>query len=59
MKATIKYSLSKLEEQIDLTDYGHDENTRFEDLSEEEQNEILDPLRMGNIANASVRTIEE
>jgi len=36
MKATIKYSLSKTQEDIDLTDYGYDENTRFEDLTDEE-----------------------
>jgi len=30
---------------IDLKDYGHDEKTLWEDLSEDEQNEILDPIR--------------
>lgn len=59
MKALVKYSLGKLQQEIDLVDYGYDEDVKFEDLTEEEQNEILDPLREENIANASVQTIED
>lgn len=32
-------------ETIDLVDYGYSEDTSFDDLTEEQQNEITDPLR--------------
>jgi hypothetical protein len=30
---------------IDLEDYGHEENTSWDDISENDKNEILDALR--------------
>jgi len=30
---------------IDLSEYGHDEDTKWDDLTEDEQSEILDPLK--------------
>ena len=32
-------------ETIDLVDYGYSEDISFDDLTEEQQNEITDPLR--------------
>ena len=44
MNAKITYTLDTQNEIIDLTDYGHDPNTAWSDLSEVEQNEIRDGL---------------
>lgn len=35
-------------ETVDLTDYGHDENVKWEDLTEQEQSDITDGLREQN-----------
>lgn len=59
MKCRIKYSLPVYIDIIDLTDYGHDENVKFEDLTEDEQNEITDNLRDEVIVNAIVETIDD
>ena len=44
MKANIKYSLFCYEEEIDLSDYGIEENRTWDDLTEEEKIEIKDSL---------------
>lgn len=56
-KINIKYTVPTPEETIDLCDYGHEEETQWSDLSEDERNEILDPLRESQILNVEV-TIE-
>ncbi len=45
MEARVTYSLVKSKEVINLEEYGHDEDTEWSDLSEDEQNEIRDALR--------------
>lgn len=45
--------------EIDLEDYGHSESTTFEELSEEEKNEIIDHLREEAIVRVDVKTINE
>lgn len=59
MKVQVKFSVPVSIDVIDLADYGYDNETRFEDLSEDEQNEITDSLRDGMIVNASCKTIED
>lgn len=44
MKIKIEAKISDVS-IINLEDYGHDENAKWEDLSDEEQREILDPIR--------------
>jgi len=51
----IKYSSTLT---IDLTDYGYDENVKFEDLTENEQFEITDPLLDEVVANITVKTLD-
>ena len=55
MKATAKLTYSSNFE-IDLTDYGHDEETTFEQLTEDEKNEIYDHLREDAVVNVDVIT---
>lgn len=59
MKAKVIYSIPVYVDEIDLEDYGHDSETTFEQLSEEDQNIITDQLRSEIIVNASVETIEQ
>ena len=59
MKAKVEYSLNNNIETIDLTDYGYDDNVKFEDLTEEQQNEIVDNLRAEKIIHVFVETIDE
>ncbi len=44
MKVEIKFTLNT-SEMIDLSEYGYDEDAKWDDLTEDEQTEILDPLR--------------
>ena len=44
---------------IDLSDYGHDENVNYEDLSEEEKDEISDHLREEVIVSVRIETIND
>ena len=45
--------------EIDLEDYGHKPKTKWTDLSDEEKNEILDPLREGKILDIGEITISD
>lgn len=56
MKARVELSFFSVSE-IDLEDYGHDEETRFEDLTEDQQNEITDSLRDETIISCNIETI--
>jgi hypothetical protein len=58
MKVLVKLKLN-LETEVDLTEFGHDESQRWDDLTEEEQNEILDPMRETAIPNVNVETVDE
>jgi hypothetical protein len=58
MKVLVKFKINT-QEEIDLTDCGYDESQRWDDLTEEEQNEILDPIRIQQIPDVSVTEIEE
>lgn len=59
MKAIVKYKVNIITEEIDLEDYGHDEDVRFEDLTEDEQNHITDSLIIQNYIQAYVETIDK
>lgn len=58
MKVLVKFKLNT-QEEIDLTDCGYDENQRWDDLTDEEQNEILDPIRIQHFPTISVNEVEE
>ena len=58
MEVLVKLTL-RVETKINLTEYGYDDNTRFEDLTEEQRNEILDPMRESAIPDVTFETIEE
>ncbi len=58
MKVLAKLKLNT-EVEIDLTDFGFDESKRWDDLKEDEQNEILDPIRNEQIATVTVEEIDE
>lgn len=45
MKYLFNLHLSVAPEEIDLQDYGHEEHVYWEDLNEDEKNEITDLLR--------------
>lgn len=57
MKILVKLKLNT-QTEVELTDCGYDENTKWNDLTEEQQNEILDPIRQENIASVSVEEIK-
>jgi hypothetical protein len=57
MKAKVKITLSKVFE-IDLIDYGLEENQRFEDLSEDKRFEISDSLLDEIVPEISIETID-
>lgn len=44
MKALMKFSINKERQVIDLEHYGHDPETEWTDLSEEDKCEIRDSL---------------
>ena len=44
MKAEMKFSIDKEKEIIDLEDYGHEPDVTWEDLDEDDKNEIRDSL---------------
>ena len=44
MEIIVDFELMSSSEIVDLEDYGHDESTKWCDLSEEEQNDITDSL---------------
>lgn len=56
MKARVELSFFSVSE-IDLEDYGHNEEIRFEDLTEDQQNEITDSLRNEAIVSCNIETI--
>jgi hypothetical protein len=58
MKVLVKFKLNT-QEEIDLTDCGYDENQRWDDLTDDEQNEILDPIRIQQFPTISVNEVEE
>lgn len=49
-----RYRLNKTEEEIDLQDYGCDDGVDFEDLSEDEKENIKDVLYENFIANGGL-----
>ena len=58
MKVLVILKLS-VETEVDLTEFGHDESQRWDNLTEEQQNEILDPMRENQIPDVSVEIIDE
>lgn len=56
MIARVELSFFSVSE-IDLEDYGLSENEKFEDLSEDQQNEITDSLRNEAIVSCNIETI--
>lgn len=58
MKANFKVYYSEVGE-IDLKDYGHDADVKFEDLTEEQKIEIWDHLREEVICSVDVETITD
>ena len=59
MQIHVTFRPSSPSTTVDLTDYGHLPETRWEELSEAEQHEIEDNLRENNILYLTVKTIEE
>jgi len=59
MKATMKISITSKEETIDLTDFGHDEDVSWEDLSEEEKCEVRDFVSEQTIVYVTGENYEE
>jgi len=57
MEIIVKIKLN-LETRVKLTDFAYDESQRWDDLTEEQQNEILDPIREQAIPNVYVEPIE-
>ena len=44
MKVELSFSIIKENEIIDLEDWGHDKNEKWDDLIEEDKNEIRDGM---------------
>lgn len=59
MKAKLTFRIDKNNEIIDLEDFGHDENTRWDDLSENEQNEIRDNVTEQMVIQTSGESCDE
>jgi hypothetical protein len=57
MKASVKFSMDRITDEIDLEYYGHDESKSWNDLTESEQHEIEDSLREQNIILVSITGI--
>ena len=57
MKIIVRLQLNT-EIEIDLADCGYDERKKWGQLSECEQNDILDPMRDEAIPNVSVDEID-
>jgi hypothetical protein len=57
MKVKLKIELN-INQTINLTDYGFDENVKWADLAEDEQNQIKDDIRDEHIAYVSIEDID-
>lgn len=58
MKILVKLKLSQ-ETEIDLTEYGYHESQEWGNLTEIQQNEILDPIRETSFPDVDVEPIIE
>ena len=54
MRVQVKFSIDRTNDTIDLEDLGFEEDTKWSDLTEDEQNEILDSLREEIVIYCSV-----
>ncbi len=54
VKLTLKLNVNQV---LDLTEYGYENDVRWGDLSEDEQNDITDGIRNEYIADISVDEI--
>ena len=59
MKVLITYFVTENEREIDLSDMGFDEETKWEDLTPEEQIEIKDACMEGVHAYCCGQDVEE
>jgi len=59
MKALVKYSLAEYRETIDLEDYGHEPDVKWEDLTQEDKNEIHDTLSEQQQVGVSIEHKED
>jgi len=59
MKAEVTYTIALTCQEIDLEDYGHGAEVKFEDLTEEQRNEIGDSLRVENYIMVGITTIKD
>lgn len=59
MKVRIKYKVSTQTEVISLMDYGYDEETKWSELTEDQQHEIEDSLREQNVILVEVEDVNE
>lgn len=57
MKVSLKYSLGYYVENIDLEDYGYEEDIKWENLFDEDQHEITDSLLDEIVINVTGETI--
>ena len=59
MKAEVTYTIALTCQEIDLEDYGYGAEVKFEDLTEEQRNEIGDSLRVENYIMVGITTIKD
>lgn len=55
VKLTLKLNVNQV---LDLTEYGYENDVRWSDLSEEEQNDITDGIRDEYVADISIDEID-
>lgn len=59
MKANVNFSMSIINQEIDLEYYGHDESKSWDDLTESEQHEIEESLREENFIIVTIKGITD
>jgi hypothetical protein len=55
VKLTLKLNVNQV---LDLTEYGYENDVRWSDLSEDEQNDITDGIRDEYVAEISIDEID-
>lgn len=55
VKLTLKLNVNQV---LDLTEYGYENDVRWSDLSEDEQNDITDGIRNEYVADISINEID-
>ena len=55
VKLTLKLNVNQV---LNLTDYGYENDVKWSDLSEDEQNDITDGIRDEHVADISIDEID-